>query len=328
MTPTATRANNLLNLLQKGSGGWISGGELSRTLGVSRAAIWKQIEQLRQEGFRIEAQKSKGYRLLAMPESLTEATLTTGQALQIVGRRVITLEETDSTNLQAAALGAEGEEEGTVVFADSQSAGKGRRGRSWCSPPGTNLYLSLLLRPPIAPWDAPQLTFLSAVAAARAIHNVSRLPIAVKWPNDLLINGRKVAGMLNEMQAESEQVGWVVLGIGLNVNMRREQFPEDLRYPATSLASEAGREVSRIAVARELLAELDRAYADYLRDGFEPIRAAWLELFPFVERLVEVSGAGETVVGRVTGVDDDGALLLLDNNGDEVRILSGDVRPL
>ncbi|PLX79177.1 MAG: biotin--[acetyl-CoA-carboxylase] ligase [Desulfuromonas sp.] len=328
MTTSTTREFNLLNLLRNGSGGWISGAELSRQLGISRAAVWKQIEQLRQEGFRIEAQKSKGYRLLAMPEELTEAALTMGQVLPIVGRRVITLGKTDSTNLQAATLGAEGEAEGTVVFADSQSAGKGRRGRTWCSPPGTNLYLSLLLRPAIAPWDAPQLTFLSAVAAARALRNVSRLPITVKWPNDLLVNGRKVAGMLNEMQAESEQVGWVVLGIGINVNMRREQFPEDLRYPATSLALEVGEDVSRLAIARELLAELDRAYAVYLRDGFAPIRSAWLELFPFVDRLVEISGAGETVSGRVTGVDGDGALLLVDDRGKELRILSGDVRPL
>lgn len=328
MTDRDGERTDLLQLLRRNPDDWLSGAELSRQLGVSRAAVWKQVEQLRQEGFRIEAQKSKGYRLCAAPETLSAATLTAGLSLQRVGRQIVCLAQTDSTNLRAASLGAEQASDGTVVFADTQTAGKGRRGRTWHSPPGVNLYLSVLLRPRLAPWDAPQLTFLSAVAAARAIAAVTGVPAAVKWPNDLLIGGRKVAGMLNEMQAESECVSWVVLGIGVNVNMQPAQFPGDLRYPATSLAIETGSPVSRLELARQLLVELDAAYRTFCRDGFVPIRNAWLALFPFVGRRVEIGGAGETVTGRVAGIDDDGALLLVDADGQSRRILSGDVRPL
>jgi len=307
---------------------YVSGAELSRLLGVSRTAVWKQIGQLRRHGYEIEAVPSRGYRLVSVPDTLLAEEVQADLGTRRLGCRVIYLPETDSTNLRVFALGEEGAPEGTVVIADHQSAGKGRLGRRWSSPPGVNLYLSLLLRPSIPSLLASQLTFLSAVAVVRAVRDVSDLEPSLKWPNDVLLNGRKLAGLLNELSAETEQVHFVVLGIGVNLNMTAEQFPDDLRYPATSLLIEGGRQISRIDFCRALLRQLDDLYDLYLKNGFSPILRAWESHFELAGKRVEVVGHDETLRGTVSGLDADGALLLKNDHGSVTRILAGDVRPL
>nr|WP_305042159.1 biotin--[acetyl-CoA-carboxylase] ligase [Geoalkalibacter sp.] len=315
-------------MLRAQDGDWISGEELSRRLGVSRTAVWKQIRALRRRNCQIEAAAARGYRLLEVPDLVTPGEIQAGLRTCLVGHELVYFSETDSTNIQAQRLGEEGAPDGTVVVADGQSAGKGRLGRRWHSPPGVNLHLSVLLRPAVPPQRAPQLSFVAAVAVARAIREYCGLAADVKWPNDLLLDGRKVAGLLSEMNAESERIHYVVLGLGINVNLEAHQFPEDLRYPATSLKLATGRRWPRAPLARLLLQHLDQLYAQFLGEGFAPIARQWEELCPWQGRRIEVDRGADRVQGLFAGIDEQGALLLDEGGGAPLKIYAGDVRPL
>lgn len=320
------KAGTILRLFRE-QGGFVSGGQLSRDLNVSRTAVWKHISALRDAGYVIEAVPSRGYRLVSAPDTLDSAEITARLATVFVGRRLVCLKTTGSTNSDAFRLAEEGAPEGTVIMADAQSGGKGRRGRTWSSPEGVNLYCSVVLRPRVMPHEAPQLTFLSAVAVARAIERVAGLRPEIKWPNDVLLGGRKVAGLLNEMSAETDAINFVVLGVGVNLNMALAQFPHDLRHPATSLFLESGQLIDRNCFAAALLNELDRLYADFLAHGFAPVREEWQTRCNARGREVVVSDAGAEVVrGVFGGIDADGALLVQRPDNRVERILSGDVK--
>ena len=324
-----TTASGAILRLFREQDGFVSGETISRELRVSRTAIWKQINGLRKLGYVIEAIPSRGYYLKSAPDVLTIAEISAHLNTAIIGRHIVCLAETASTNGDAFRLAEQGADEGTVVLADAQSNGKGRMGRVWSSPAGVNLYCSVVLRPVVMPYEAPQLTFLSAVAVARAIEQFSGLRPEIKWPNDVLINGSKVAGLLNEMSAETDGVNFVILGIGVNLNMTAEQFPDDLRHPATSLLVEAGRPFGRAGFVAVMLNELDRLYGDFISNGFAPVREEWQRLCNAHGRELEVSDGGpETVRGMFAGIDDSGALLVQGLNGTINRILSGDVRVL
>ncbi len=316
----------IVQLFRCQTGDYLSGEAISEALGVSRTAVWKQIRSLRELGYTIEAVPSRGYRLVTRPDSLLPAEIQADLGTRCIGQHLIFLPQTDSTNRRAHELGEGGDPEGTVIIADQQSAGKGRLGRVWVSPPGVNLYASILLRPPLSPRFAPQLTFVSAVATAHAIAAVSGLSPRVKWPNDILLNGRKVAGLLNEMSAETERIHFVILGIGVNLNMNAEQFPERALYPATSVSLEAGQPVSRLAFVRELLRQLDTLYALFLEQGVAPILAAWEALCDLIGHPVEVDCHDRILHGTAEGLDPDGALRVRLANGQLERVLAGDVR--
>lgn len=322
MNPKATA---ILALLRT-DGQFVSGEDISSKLGVSRAAVWKHIDGLRQMGYGVEAVPSRGYRLITVPDVLDVQTISDHLSGALIGVNLVYFKETASTNSDAFRMAEEGAVEGSVVLADAQTAGKGRRGRTWASPSGTNLYCSVVLRPHIMPHEAPQLTFLSAVAVARTIERTTGLAPEIKWPNDVLIQGKKVAGLLNEMSAETDGINFVILGIGINLNMAPAQFPPDLRYPATSLLIECGHRVDRSTAAACLMAELDLMYGDFLQRGFAPVRDEWQSRCNASGRQVMVTDCGqEPVVGMFAGIDEDGALLL-DVAGVRQRILSGDVR--
>jgi len=325
---TPAPRETILSLFRQTPDGFVSGERISDELGVSRTAVWKHIRNLRQAGYQIEAIPSRGYQLQQSPDVLMPEAIQSGLACQLVGSRIIWLDEADSTNLQACRLGDEGADDGLVVIADRQSSGKGRMGRQWESPGGVNLYASILLRPPVLPFEAPKLTFLSAVAVCRAIKNCTGLQPTVKWPNDILLNGAKVAGLLNEMSSETDQVHYVVLGIGVNLNMRAEQFPDDLRYPATSLAIASGKAVSRLAFTRSLLQELDALYQVYLEEGSAPIFTAWTELCELTGKRVQVDCNNLLIEGKMVGLGGDGALLVRTSAGKIESIYAGDVLPL
>ena len=318
----------ILSLFSQTPDGFVSGEHISAELGVSRTAVWKHIRKLRQSGYVIEAIPSRGYQLLQSPDVLKPESIQSDLECRRVGSRVRCFDETDSTNLQACRLGDEGEVDGLVVVADRQSSGKGRMGRRWESPGGVNLYASILLRPAILPFEAPKLTFLSAVAVCRAITNCTGLQPTVKWPNDILLGGAKVAGLLNEMSSETDQVHYVVLGIGVNLNMRAEQFPADLRYPATSLAIVAGKTVSRLRFTRTLLQEIDALYQTYLEEGSAPIMSAWTELCDMTGKAVQVDCNELKIEGTMVGLAEDGALLVRTATGKIENIYAGDVRPV
>ncbi len=319
--------DDILGLFREKRGVYLSGEEISARLGISRTAVWKHINHLREAGYAIEAASSRGYRLTAVPDLLIPAEIQAGLETRTIAREIVHFTETDSTNIRAHELGEGGAAEGTVVIAERQTAGKGRLGRRWESPAGVNLYTSILLRPPLPPYNAPQLTFLSAVATARSIAEFG--PAArVKWPNDVLVGGRKIAGLLNEMSAETERIHYVILGIGVNLNMRAEDFPPQLRYPATSLVLERGEAVDRTAFARVLYRHLDALYLLYLEQGFAPILHAWESHCDLMGRMVEVDLQGRLLRGRAEGLDENGALLLRLEDGRQEKILAGDVRQL
>jgi len=320
------KAGTILRLFRTEEG-YISGEHLSRELGVSRSAVWKHMSALRKDGYCIEAIPSRGYRLLSSPDIINPYEVRVQLENSRVGGRLEFLKLTASTNTDAFRLAEEGAVEGTVVLADAQTGGKGRRGRVWSSPAGVNLYCSVVLRPSIMPHEAPQLTFLSAVAAARAIEQTTQLIPEIKWPNDLLVSGKKVAGLLNEMSAETDGINFVILGIGVNLNMTADQFPDDLRHPATSLLLESGVRVDRSRFAGTMLKELDRLYADFLAHGFGPVREEWQRRCNASGRQVLVNDSGtECTGGRFIGIDSDGAMLLRTADDKLHRITCGDVR--
>ena len=318
-------SRKILGLFLEKRGEVVSGEEMSAELKVSRTAVWKHVRSLRELGCRIDAVPSRGYRLVAAPDLLIPEVITAGLKSARIGRNLVCFRETGSTNEAAFKLAEEGAEDGTVVVAETQRRGKGRLGRQWESPAGVNLYCSVILRPPILPARAAQMTFLSSVAVARAIAAETSLRPFIKWPNDLLINGKKVAGLLNEMSAETEKVNFIVLGIGVNINMKREQFPGGLRHPATSLYLETGKPVNRADFTRALLEALDLLYGAYLEHGYGPVREEWLARCNFLGKQVRISFQDNESTGKAKGIDEEGALLVERPDGKVERVLAGDV---
>lgn len=311
--------------LLKASPGYTSGQLLSASLGVSRTAVWKHITALRHMGYAIEASPSKGYRLLE-GRPFNGVELQSVLAGRLFGSQVHFFDSTDSTNARAFELARNGAPEGAVVIAETQTKGKGRIGRKWESPAGMNLYLSIILRPSVAPQGAQGLTFALAVAAAEAVASEGLKP-AVKWPNDILTGGRKTAGILLEMDSEPDRVHFVVAGIGVNLNIKQDMFPEYIRQTATSILEETGSPVDRAAFTASLLASMERWYGVYLSEGFVPVLEAWKGYFSSAGKPVKVTFFDKTVTGVCAGVDDDGALLL-ERDGRVERVISGDVEAL
>ena len=254
----------------------VSGAQLAEELAISRAAIWSRIEELRQVGFAIEAGPHFGYRLVGEPDALlADDLLARLGETKVVGRNIRVFEETTSTNDVIEKLARDGVKEGVVVFAESQTKGRGRLGRKWLSPTRKGLWFSILLRPELRPQETTQLTVASAIALRRAIKTVSGLTAEIKWPNDLLIGGKKVVGILTEMSAEVDRVRHIILGIGVDVNQEADEFPAELRKLATSLKIEAGEEISRAELATEILRELDSDYARICGGGFSAVADEW-----------------------------------------------------
>ncbi len=316
----------IVRILRAGPGNekkYVSGQALSSRLGVSRTAVWKHISNLRKMGFLIEASPSKGYSLkgeASFNGVEIRSALTTGT----IGKKVFFYPSIDSTNIKAFELARSGEPEGTVVIADAQSNGKGRIGRRWESPPGVNVYTSIILRPDCPPQAAQNLTFLSAVAVAEAVGAVCPGRPTVKWPNDILIDSRKVAGILLEMDSEADRVHFVIAGIGVNVNMKAMMLPDPVRSIATSLAEKSGHEVDRTHFVRTLYASVEKWYKIYLMEGFGPILSAWKGYFDAEGKPVKVISFNRSISGICAGVDESGALLVRDPAGAVVRIISGD----
>lgn len=244
---------------------------------------------------------------------------------KVIGHTLIYEREVSSTNEVVHSLARLGNPEGIVVLAERQTHGRGRLGRTWISTPGKSLTLSVLLRPPIPPARAPQLTLVTAVALAAGLRSETGLPVQVKWPNDLRIGGRKTGGILTEMAGTGRTIGHVVIGIGLNVNPDPGGFPEEIRHTATSLAEAAGAPLPRQRILEVVMDSLDHAYVRYLDEGFEPIRESWEVLSDTIGREVTVREHGRVVRGAARGIDDEGFLLVEAFDGTISRVVSGDV---
>lgn len=315
----------LLDAFAEANGGFLSGQALADLIGCSRTAVWKHIEGLREEGFVVEALKRKGYRIAETPSALTGDDIRLGLKTQFIGQSIYYRDSVDSTQKVALSLSHEKASEGTLVVADEQTAGRGRMDRKWHSPKGTGIWMSLLLRPNIPPQKAPQLTLLAAVAVARAIEEAAGITPEIKWPNDLLVNGKKITGILTELQAESDRIHSVIIGIGMNVNQKTGDFPEDLKVTATSIALETGKEVSRSMVIREFCAQFEKLYLMYLDKGFYPIKLLWESYAKGIGGRMRARTYNGVIEGRALGITSDGVLELEDDNGQIHLIYSADI---
>ncbi|MGM9987490.1 MAG: biotin--[acetyl-CoA-carboxylase] ligase [Bacillaceae bacterium] len=317
--------NELFKTLYKNKERYVSGQEISDALGCSRTAIWKYIEELRSEGFVLDAQRKSGYKLLEEPDMLFAHRIDARLKTEKIGRKIHYFDTVASTQPIAVSLAMEGAEEGTVVVSETQEAGKGRLSRSWHSEKGDGIWMSMILRPAIPINKTPQLTLLTAVAVAQTLTEYTGLTIDIKWPNDILINGKKTVGILTELQAEADCVNSVIVGIGINVNQSISQFPEELQDIATSLSIESGRKLNRVELITMFFEQFERLYTQYLKVGFLPIKMLWESYAISVGRTVHAHTLMKTIVGVALGINEDGVLLLQDENGVIHSIYSADI---
>ena len=317
--------DEILRLLRERSAAFVSGEEISRRLKVSRTAVWKRVENLRASGYDIEASRRLGYRLVRAPDLLTPSEIKPLLKTKWMGKRIHHFQTIPSTNTEAYQLALRGAPEGEIVIAESQEKGRGRLGRHWVSPPFLNLYLSVILRPEIPPSQASLITLMAAVAVAEAIERFSGLHPVIKWPNDILVENRKVAGLLNEIHSETDRIHFVILGIGVNLNMEKELLPKEIRGLATSLKMETGKSVSRKEFVPCLLGALEKWYTLFLREGGKPVLDAWREKARLKGKPVKVTSFGETLLGRAVDIDAEGRLILETEKGERKRIVAGDV---
>ena len=316
----------ILKALRAAGVGAISGADFSQQLGVSRAAVWARIEELRSLGYDIEASPHQGYRLLNAPDVLHADDLASRLGkTKIIGRDIRVFRETTSTNDVIEKLARDGVKEGAVVFAEAQTKGRGRLGRKWISPAKKGLWFSVLLRPDLRPQEATQLTVASAAALRRAIESNTGLKAEIKWPNDILIRGKKVAGILTELHAEVDRVKHVILGMGVDVNLSPGDFPPEVRKLATSLKAELGKPVSRPELAVAILRELDRDYARVCSGRFAAVAEEWEKHCATLGRRVAIRMGTRQIRGRAESLSEDGALLLRTDHGHLERIVGGDV---
>lgn len=320
----------VLDLLKMGYPEFVSGESICQALGVSRTAVWKHIQALRAAGYRIEAVPHAGYRLVSAPNRLYPSEITRGLKTSFIGHRVYHYDQVESTNRTARELAASAIEDGTLVVAEEQTGGRGRLGRSWFSPHARGIWCSVILYPEVNPVNAPPLAMLAAVAVARALRRTAGVEAGIKWPNDLLVAGKKICGILTELSAEMERVNYLIIGIGINVNIASGEFPRELQEMATSIQMETGRRVSRVALLQNLLAELEYWYERWQKEGFAPVLACWKELSVTLQRPVRVITLKESWEGWAEDVDADGSLVIRLPNGEYKRVVSGEVslRPI
>lgn len=313
--------DKILSFFKQNEDGYVSGEEISGALGVSRTAIWKHIEKLRNEGYEIVALPHLGYRLEAVPDRLTEIELKWKLDSKVIGRKIYSYDEIASTNDAAYNLALSGEKEGAVVTAEYQTKGRGRLGRKWVSPRSKGVYLSIILRPDVLPREISAITLFSALSVAMTIREETGLPALIKWPNDVLINKQKISGILTELNGEADKVNFIIVGIGVNVNTKKELLPEG----GTSIFAEKGSQVSRVDFTKKLLKNLDKYYAIFKNGKMDRIIKEHKELSAILDKRVQVNYHNQSISGHALDVDKEGALILRLDSGFNERVLAGDV---
>ncbi|KPU42729.1 bifunctional ligase/repressor BirA [Oxobacter pfennigii] len=302
---------------------FVSGEEISKSLGVSRAAIWKHMKALKEEGYIIEAVSKKGYKLLKSPDLLTPKEVLPLINTRFIGREIIYFDVTDSTNNVARQYAMEGFSEGLVVIAEEQTKGKGRLGRPWETKSRQSIAFSVVLRPFIKPQDAPGITIVLGTAVCRALRNITSLKAGIKWPNDVIINGKKVCGILTEMSSEADAVNYIIAGVGINVNT--SDFPEELKNIATSLKIEGKKEYERRVLLAEVLYQLESLYKDFKEQGLKNILEEFKSYSVTLNKRVKAASIKGTIEGLACDITGEGLLVIRLDNGEERKIVSGDV---
>ncbi len=320
-----TDKSDLLALLREGKS-YISGQELSDRFGVSRTAVWKAVKSLRDDGYEIEAVSNKGYRLISSPDVMSESEMASRLRTVYVARELHYYDRVDSTNVVLRRM-AEEAPEGTLAVADMQEAGRGRRGRGWISPPGINIYMSLLLKPEMDPSDAPMITLLMALAVADAVIDVTGLDARIKWPNDVVTGGRKICGILTEMDMESDYIRDVIVGVGINVNQTDESaFPEEIRNTATSLRMSGGSAVCRSELVAAVMNLFEGYYEEFRHSGdLRGIKDEYEKLLVSMGLEVRVLDPKGEYSGTSRGINDRGELLVELSDGTLREVYAGEV---
>jgi BirA family transcriptional regulator, biotin operon repressor / biotin---[acetyl-CoA-carboxylase] ligase len=321
---TDKRLAGLLTLLAENATIVISGARIAKEIGVSRSTVWRWVQRLRELGVKVKGQPATGYFLERVADILTPDMLRQQLKGRLFGKRIYHFFKTDSTNRVAMELGHAAEPEGAVVLAEEQTGGRGRLGRSWHSERAAGIYVTLLLRPSLAPVQAPLLTMMAGLSAYSAVQAVTGLTVDLKWPNDVLILGKKVGGILTEMYAEPGQIRFVIVGIGLNVN--QEKFPGELTNVATSLRIETGKPQSRLELLVRLLREFESDYNRFLREGVSGVVARFEEVSSYAKgKRVRVTNGAESYIGATAGLAPEGLLRVKRDDGELVTVLAGDV---
>ena len=321
---TDRRLAGLLTLLAENATIVISGARIAKEIGVSRSTVWRWAERLRGLGVKVKGQPATGYFLEQVPDILTPDMVKQRLKGSLFGKRIFHFFKTDSTNRVALELGHAGEPEGAVVLAEEQTAGRGRQGRAWHSERAAGIYATLLLRPKLAPVQAPLLTMMAGLSAHSAVQAVTRLAVDLKWPNDLLIRGKKVGGILTEMHAEPGQIRFVIVGIGLNVN--QERFSGELANVATSLRAETGKPQSRMELLVRLLREFESDYNRFLHEGVASVVARFESISSYAKgKRVRVTNGTESYAGTTAGLGPEGLLQVTCDDGRMMTVIAGDV---
>lgn len=300
----------LLTLLKKNQHTFLSTREISERLGIHPYVVYQVIKELRRWDFKISSEKGKGYRLLETPDLLLPGEIKKKLKTKILGKNILSYRTVGSTNRLGFRLAESGLGEGTLIVADEQTKGKGRMGRSWYSPPKLGLWISLILRPDIPPFKAPGLSLCAGLALAQAIGDLTGMDAKIKWPNDCLINGRKVGGILLELSAELDRINFVIVGIGVNVNHLSSDFPKKLSALATSIRIECGTEVSRLKLLTLFMKRFEVIYLDFKKNGLAPQRQLIKKLSSLLGKKVIVKFGKEKIEGVAQDIDDNGSLVI------------------
>lgn len=313
----------ILELLAQ-SDTYLSGQEISAKVGISRTGVWKHIQTLRDKGYTIDSVSNQGYRLLQPPAEIVPEEVTRHLQTEVLGRTVVFAREVDSTNTQAK-LHAGEYPEGTIFLAEAQLGGRGRLGRNWSSQPGKGIWCSVLLKPQVRPTVAGQFPLLTAVAIAETLHGIG-INARIKWPNDLLIDGKKVCGILTEMVAELDRINFLVIGFGLNVKHQTEDFPPDVRPVAASLEMISGQQIDRAQLLSRILLQLERRYRQFVDEGFEPIRELWKTHTCTLGHETKISRWNQPpLYGYALDLAPDGSLILQLPDGEVMSVMSGEI---
>lgn len=303
----------------------ISGQQIAERLNISRTAVWKHIKLLEESGYEIESVKKKGYLLKTKSDSLNPVILDSVVTTERIGQNILYFDSCPTTQSIAHEEAANGAVDGTVVISEEQTAGKGRLARNWSSTKGKGIWMSIILRPDIPPQLAPQFTLVAAVAVTRAIADVTKITPSIKWPNDLLINGKKCTGILTELQAEVDRVQSIILGIGVNVNQASEDFPEEIESIATSLKIETGQNVDRLVLTAKIFEYLEKYTNLYIEQGFRPLKLLWESFSDTIGKRIRASMVNREIVGKAIGITDEGVLQIQTDDGEIHGIYSADI---
>lgn len=319
------RKDYILELLYQHHSVWLSGEDISRKIGISRTAVWKHIQVLRESGYNIESSSRHGHRLISRSNIINEFEIRRNLHTEIFGHRDIHIfNETDSTNVQAFRIASSGAAEGSIVISETQTGGKGRLGRRWISPAGKNLYISLIVRPYIRISFAPRITLVTAVALSDTLSAAGAAAHIIKWPNDILFDNKKLSGILTEMKGDCDGIDFIIIGIGVNLNSSPDDYPDDIKKSVVSLKDITGTETDRIKFITDFLMHFEKYYSAFIKGHFPEILEKWKTKSSIINRKINVTDIDGSFTGIVTGITPDGNLIVNTDEG-VCHVNSGDI---